>query len=346
MTIRIETFRLIELINDLKHTADPNPENGAVAGILFHTARGHGFPGDPGAGDLLVGTSTNRVAVGHTYAPAYGQMALPMLWPIANAVTVVSMFKDKAKASKEHMVVIRAGDGAIHVEEDEQSLFGSGDKYEFAAGDLDKYPRGLWRVLKHDQPWRPEDYDKREPLPRTDLSASGMGPFVAVAKAHGGVIEMYRYHQRRAVLVSIGDRYRGAITPTPWGDDKRPQAGLSPYGDVHAADMPPLPDKTTDTPDPESLLEQAAEMVITVQNASAGSIQRRLRVGAERAATLLDELEIVGVIGPADGKKRREVLVHTGELPAVLAVIRKYVASVRADPLVQAAQAQETLPVE
>lgn len=326
MTIRIETFRLIELIGDLKHTTDTDPESGAIAGILFHTARGAGFPGDPGRTDLLVGTSTNRVAVGHTYAPAYGQMAIPMLWPHANALTVVSMFKDKAKASKEHMLVIRAGDGAIHVEEDEQSLFGAGDKYEFAAGDLEKYPRGLWSVLQHDAEWQDTDHDQTRPLPRHDIPAAALAPFVAVAKAHGGTVELYRYHQRRAILISIGDRYRGYLVGRDWGDDKRPQAGLSPYGDVYPADMPALADKTTDTPNPDSLLEQAADLVLTVQHATVGSLQRRLRVNAGRAATLLDELEVVGVLGPANGSKAREVLVHTGQLPAVLAAIRKYMA--------------------
>jgi S-DNA-T family DNA segregation ATPase FtsK/SpoIIIE len=331
MTIRIETFRLIELIGDLRHTADTDPESGAIAGILFHTARGNGFPGDPGRTDLLVGTSTNRFAVGHTYAQAHGQMTVPMLWPTANAVTVVNMFKDKAKASKEHMLVIRAGDGAIHVEEDEQSLFGSGDKYEFAAGDLDHYPRGLWSVLQHDKEWQDSDHDKTRPLPRHDIPAAALAPFVAVAKAHGGTVELYRYHQRRAILVSIGDRYRGFLVGRDWGDDKRPQAGLSPYGEVYPADMPPLPDKTTDTPDPGSLLEQAADMVITVQHASPSTLQRRLRVDAGRAAVLLDELELVGVLGPAKGKTAREVLVHTGELPAVLAAIRKRAATQPAD---------------
>jgi S-DNA-T family DNA segregation ATPase FtsK/SpoIIIE len=43
--------------------------------------------------------------------------------------------------------------------------------------------------------------------------------------------------------------------------------------------------------------------------ASAPLIQRRLQVGFNRAARLLEQLEEAGVVGPAEGSKPREVLV-------------------------------------
>ena len=54
--------------------------------------------------------------------------------------------------------------------------------------------------------------------------------------------------------------------------------------------------------------EQAKEVVIRADKASASLLQRRLRVGYARAARLLDLLEERGIVGPADGAKPREVL--------------------------------------
>jgi S-DNA-T family DNA segregation ATPase FtsK/SpoIIIE len=54
--------------------------------------------------------------------------------------------------------------------------------------------------------------------------------------------------------------------------------------------------------------EEAKRIVIDAGKASASYLQRRLRVGYARAARILDELEIAGVIGPADGSKPRELL--------------------------------------
>ncbi len=61
--------------------------------------------------------------------------------------------------------------------------------------------------------------------------------------------------------------------------------------------------------DDDELFEEAANLVIESQKASASYLQRRFRIGYARAARLLDILEIKGVVGPADGAKPREVLV-------------------------------------
>ena len=47
---------------------------------------------------------------------------------------------------------------------------------------------------------------------------------------------------------------------------------------------------------------------IETQKASASMIQRRLSVGFNRATRLMEELEMAGVIGPAEGTKPRKVL--------------------------------------
>ena len=57
------------------------------------------------------------------------------------------------------------------------------------------------------------------------------------------------------------------------------------------------------------MLDLAAKCVIDSANASTSIIQRRLKIGYARAGKLLDELEQLGVVGPHQGAKPRDVLV-------------------------------------
>ncbi len=58
----------------------------------------------------------------------------------------------------------------------------------------------------------------------------------------------------------------------------------------------------------DPLMEQALEIVRQQGTASASMLQRRLRVGYNRAARLMERMEDEGVIGPADGLRGRPVL--------------------------------------
>lgn len=58
----------------------------------------------------------------------------------------------------------------------------------------------------------------------------------------------------------------------------------------------------------DPLLEEAKRLIIQTGKASASYLQRRFRIGYARAASLLDALEQLGIIGPADGAKPREIL--------------------------------------
>ncbi|MDG7665084.1 DNA translocase FtsK [Streptococcus pneumoniae] len=58
----------------------------------------------------------------------------------------------------------------------------------------------------------------------------------------------------------------------------------------------------------DPIFEEAKSLVIETQKASASMIQRRLSVGFNRATRLMEELEMAGVIGPAEGTKPRKVL--------------------------------------
>ncbi len=58
----------------------------------------------------------------------------------------------------------------------------------------------------------------------------------------------------------------------------------------------------------DPMLEQAKQVVKSQGTASASMLQRRLRIGYNRAARLIEQLEEEGFIGPADGIRGRPVL--------------------------------------
>ncbi|MBD3169208.1 MAG: DNA translocase FtsK [candidate division Zixibacteria bacterium] len=60
----------------------------------------------------------------------------------------------------------------------------------------------------------------------------------------------------------------------------------------------------------DELFREAAETVVLHKQGSVSLLQRRLGVGYQRAARLIDSLEAAGVVGPYDGSKARKVLVN------------------------------------
>jgi DNA segregation ATPase FtsK/SpoIIIE, S-DNA-T family len=59
----------------------------------------------------------------------------------------------------------------------------------------------------------------------------------------------------------------------------------------------------------DGLFKQAAEIVVSTQQGSASLLQRRLKLGYNRAGRIVDQLESAGIIGPFEGSKAREVLI-------------------------------------
>lgn len=59
------------------------------------------------------------------------------------------------------------------------------------------------------------------------------------------------------------------------------------------------------------VFKQAVEVVIEAGKASTSLLQRRLRIGYGKAARIMESMEEQGIIGPADGSRPREVLVHS-----------------------------------
>ncbi len=75
------------------------------------------------------------------------------------------------------------------------------------------------------------------------------------------------------------------------------------------------PKSATSTPSDtvDEILEDVVEFIITNQKASTSLIQRKFKVGFNRAARIIDELEEFGVIGPDEGNKPRKVLMSLQE---------------------------------
>ncbi len=66
---------------------------------------------------------------------------------------------------------------------------------------------------------------------------------------------------------------------------------------------------SSDSQEWDELLTEAAYMVVQHEQGSTSLLQRRLRIGYSRAARIIDQLEVLGIVGPPDGSKARQVTV-------------------------------------
>ncbi|MDR0906315.1 MAG: DNA translocase FtsK [Oscillospiraceae bacterium] len=67
-------------------------------------------------------------------------------------------------------------------------------------------------------------------------------------------------------------------------------------------------DSGTDASDYDELVPAAAEVIFDSQQASTSMLQRRLKLGYARAARIVDQLEQIGLLGPFEGSKPRQIL--------------------------------------
>ncbi len=69
--------------------------------------------------------------------------------------------------------------------------------------------------------------------------------------------------------------------------------------------------------DRDKLFREAAEVCVQHQGGSTSLLQRRLKIGYGRAARIIDQLHLAGVLGPPDGSKPRDVLIGLEDLDRV-----------------------------
>ncbi len=65
-----------------------------------------------------------------------------------------------------------------------------------------------------------------------------------------------------------------------------------------------------DVSERDKLFREAAEVIVTAQQGSASLLQRKLKLGYNRAGRIIDQLEAAGIVGPFEGSKARQVLVN------------------------------------
>jgi DNA segregation ATPase FtsK/SpoIIIE, S-DNA-T family len=69
--------------------------------------------------------------------------------------------------------------------------------------------------------------------------------------------------------------------------------------------------KDFDVNDKDALFEDAAKLIVMSQSGSTSLLQRKMKLGYNRAGRLMDQLEAAGIVGPNQGSKVRDVLIKT-----------------------------------
>jgi S-DNA-T family DNA segregation ATPase FtsK/SpoIIIE len=61
--------------------------------------------------------------------------------------------------------------------------------------------------------------------------------------------------------------------------------------------------------DRDVLFKEAAEVIVIAQQGSASLLQRKMKLGYNRAGRIIDQLEAAGIVGPFEGSRARDVLI-------------------------------------
>ncbi|MBX3102626.1 MAG: DNA translocase FtsK [Bacteroidetes bacterium] len=83
------------------------------------------------------------------------------------------------------------------------------------------------------------------------------------------------------------------------------------YLPEYAGDEEDGPSGDFDPAERDSMFEEAARLIVSMQQGSTSLIQRRLKLGYNRAGRIMDQMERAGIVGPGSGSRPREVLVRT-----------------------------------
>src|SRR5436190_3825746 len=111
-------------------------------------------------------------------------------------------------------------------------------------------------------------------------------------------------------------RLQCAFVDTPEVDDvvshiQKQRGYPQPFLLPEYVDEKELESKDFDVTDKDPLFEDAARLIVQNQVGSTSLLQRRMKLGYNRAGRLMDQLEASGVVGPNQGSKARDVLIKT-----------------------------------
>ena len=118
-------------------------------------------------------------------------------------------------------------------------------------------------------------------------------------RVHGAFVADEEVHHVVEFLKTTGepDYVDGILTGTPEGDDAGGEMGAAGGGDMEA----------------DPLYDEAVAIVIKTRKASISSVQRQLRIGYNRAARLIEQMEATGIVSAMETNGNRSVLVPMRE---------------------------------
>ncbi len=124
----------------------------------------------------------------------------------------------------------------------------------------------------------------------------GAGDMLLMTGGPSSLIRVHGAYVSETEIVRVVEHWKGQGTPT--------------YLDESVLKPSEEEEKKFDEDFSDELYDQAVALVAETRQASISMIQRRLRIGYNRAARMIERMEREGVVGPADGVKAREVYVN------------------------------------
>lgn len=267
-TLTVPTRNFLGLLSDVALTASDDAELPTLCAVLLHSDRGEWTVVEPDPddraeslidvvpSDLLIGTSTDRYAIGQAHEHCEGQLHRPVLVTTVDAKAVVSAFKPLVGSlGKEttHRVVVTLEGDTLTVSEDPAQV-PNGFTVSFTVGDASNFPH-VANLMEPDPTMPVPDPDGVviEPSYGTGFDAARLWAFTTIAKRRKMPLAMYRHHQRKAVVMEIGSAYRGVLMPYRLDEESGQHHG--PQVRVFAANLPTGADRV----DVDALLDGASK---------------------------------------------------------------------------------------
>lgn len=227
--IAIDTRHLVGLMTDLVKTASKEPLIPHLCAVLLHTDQAMAEVDDGQGGketmesEVLVATSTHGRIIGQGHAPCNGQLHRPVLVSSNDAQSIVKVFTALMKLVDQktvtHRTQLELVGNTLTVSEDEE-VVESGVELSIQVLDEDvveNFPHNVARALIPDADADVLDKDQVVVPPSygTGLRGEHLGIVAAISKRRAMEPIVYRSHQSRSLVVTIGSMYRMTVAPWP-----------------------------------------------------------------------------------------------------------------------------------